>query len=230
MTRILVADDHVLLRDSIARLLDAVPGFEVVGRAADGAEAVALAAELEPDVVLMDIEMPQLDGIAATAHIAQVRPGTPVVMLSSYGRRDDVLGALDAGASGYLLKDAEPEDIVRAVRAAMAGDAPLAPRAASALIAERTRPQPAAALSEREREVLELVAAGLPNKLIARRLGISQRTVKGHLTHVFRQIGVTDRTQAALWAIEHGIARNDKLPGWPTTTSSSSGRPATPAR
>jgi DNA-binding NarL/FixJ family response regulator len=114
MTRILVADDHGLLRDSIARLLDAVADFEVVGRAADGAEAVALATELEPDIVLMDIEMPELDGIAATGRITQALPGTPIVTLTSFGRRDEVLRSLDAGASGYLLKDAEPEDIVRA--------------------------------------------------------------------------------------------------------------------
>ena len=198
MIRVLVVDDHAMMRDSIARLLSVTDGCEVVGTAADGRAAVEVAERLVPDVVLMDIEMPELDGIAATAEIVGHSPDVRVVMLTTFPDRERVTGALDAGAVGYLLKDAEPVDVVRGVRAAADGLAPLAPKAASAVLAARTARRPAADLSEREREVLELLADGLPNKLIARRLGITERTVKGHLTHIFQRLGVRDRTQAAL--------------------------------
>jgi DNA-binding NarL/FixJ family response regulator len=152
----------------------------------------------------MDLEMPGTDGIAATRRLRAERPQTVVIVLTSFSDRDRILAALDAGAAGYLLKDAGPDELERALHAAARGDAPLDPRAARELLVERERrggPQ----LSEREEEVLTLVGQGLPNKLIARRLGITERTVKGHLTRVFEQIGVTDRTQAALWAREHGL-------------------------
>lgn len=203
MIRVLIADDHAVVREGLAQLLDTVADFTVVAAARDGEEAVALAAEHEPDVILMDLEMPRMDGCAATRAITGREPGARVVVLTSFSDRSRILDALDAGAVGYLLKDAEPEEIVRGVRVAAGGASPLAPRAAQTLIAERLAPRRAVELTTREREVLDLVADGLPNKLIARRLQISEKTVKAHLTSVFQRIGVTDRTQAALWAQRH---------------------------
>jgi DNA-binding NarL/FixJ family response regulator len=206
--RLLIADDHAVVRTGLAQLVETFEGVELVGSAANGEEAVALALEREPDVVLMDLEMPVLDGIEATKRIKAVRPDLAVVILTSFSDRERILQALDAGAAGYLLKDAEPHELVRAVEAAARGEAPLDPKAARALLAARRGAAPAAALSERERQVLVLVAEGHPNKVIAQRLSISEKTVKAHLTSVFRQIGVTDRTQAALWAERNGLTRD----------------------
>ena len=207
MIRLVIADDHPVVRGGLAQLVSGFDDVELVGQAADGAEAVALCAERSPDVVLMDLEMPVLDGIEATRRIRAESPGVAVVVLTSFSDRERILRALDAGAAGYLLKDADPAELARAVRAAARGDAPLDPKAARALLSARTEPSPGDALSEREREVLLMVAEGLPNKLIARRLEISEKTVKAHLTSVFRRIGVTDRTQAALWAERNGLTR-----------------------
>jgi DNA-binding NarL/FixJ family response regulator len=203
MIRVLIADDHPLARAGLEQLLGALDDIEVVGAAAGGNEAVGLAAELEPEVVLMDIEMPDKDGIEATQELRTRGAPCAVVVLTSFSDRERILAALDAGAAGYLLKDADPEELATAIRAAACGDAPLHPRAARELLDQRRRTRPV--LSEREQEVLELVAQGLPNKLIAMRLGITERTVKGHLTRIFESIGVTDRTQAALWARDHGV-------------------------
>ena len=170
MIRLLIADDHAVVRTGLRHLVATFDDVELVGDAADGEEAVRLSAEHVPDVVLMDIEMPVLDGIEATRRIVETEPQIAVVVLTSFSDREQILRALDAGAVGYLLKDAEPAELERAVR-----------------------------------EVLTLVARGLPNKLIARDLGISEKTVKTHLTSVYRTIGVTDRTQAALWAERHGL-------------------------
>src|SRR5204863_940937 len=163
-------------------------------------EAIALAGEYQPDVVLMDLSMPGVDGIEATRRLMAEQPESRVVILTSFSDRERILDALDAGAVGYLLKDAEPDELLRGVRAAARGESPLAPKAAQAVLEARAQSRPAADLTARERDVLELVADGLANKQIARRLGIAEKTVKTHLTNVFQRIGVTDRTQAALWA------------------------------
>jgi DNA-binding NarL/FixJ family response regulator len=211
--RLLVVDDHAVVRAGLERLLANYDDVELLGTAADGEEAVRRSAELEPDVVLMDLAMPVLDGIEATRQIMAARPETRVVVLTSFSDRLGVLGALDAGAVGYLLKDAAPDELLSGIRAAARGEAPLAPKAAKALLADRTEHRPVAQLTERERDVLALLASGLPNKQIARQLGISEKTVKGHVTSVFRRIGVDDRTQAALWAQQHGLLDDTSMPG-----------------
>jgi DNA-binding NarL/FixJ family response regulator len=205
MIRVLLADDHGVVRDGLARLLASVADFDVVGAAADGEQAVALAREHRPDVVLMDLRMPGMDGSEATRRLLETDPSIQVVILTSFSERDEILSALDAGAIGYLLKDSEPDELIRGVRAAAQGDSPLDPKAARTLIGSRN-PGPSHPLTNREREVLQLVARGLPNKLIARELGISEKTVKAHLTTVFQRIGVTDRVQAAMWARDHNLA------------------------
>jgi DNA-binding NarL/FixJ family response regulator len=173
--------------------------MRVVGQAADGAEAVALAAELLPAVVLMDLSMPVLDGVEATRRIVAAQPDAHVVVLTSFSDSTRVGDALAAGAVGYLLKDCDPHDLIAAVRSAAQGYAPLDPRVARALLPTTTTASPAAGLSVRELQVLRLIGKGMANKQIGRALGISERTVKVHVGHVFRQIGVTDRTSAALW-------------------------------
>jgi DNA-binding NarL/FixJ family response regulator len=202
--RLLVAEDHGVVRDGLVRLLTSVEDIEVVGAAANGTEAVEMAREHRPDVILMDLRMPGLDGPEATKQVLAEEPDIHVVILTSFSERDEILRALDAGAIGYLLKDAEPEELVRGIRAAAQGESPLAPKAARAVLSSRAAPA-GPQLTDREREVLGLVAEGLPNKLIARELGISEKTVKAHLTTVFQRIGVTDRVHAALWARENGI-------------------------
>ena len=205
MIRVVIADDHGVIRDGLGRLIGALEDMEVVGVAADGAEAVTRCQETHPDVVLMDLEMPGVDGIEATRRILVDAPGTAVLVLTSFSDRPRILGALAAGACGYLLKDVAADQVAEGIRAAARGESPLDPRAASTVLAARSEPGPAAGLSPREREVLGLLVGGLPNKLIARRLEISEKTVKSHLTNVFRAIGVTDRTQAALWAERNGV-------------------------
>ena len=205
MTRVVLVDDHQILRVSLGRLLDAEPDIEVVGTAGDGGEAVRVVEDQRPDVVLMDLSMPGMDGVEATRRIAGTSQPPKVVVLTSFSDRDRIRDALDAGAIGYLLKDAEPDDLLRGVRAAARGDWPIDPRAARLLLGETGGKPSGPRLSDRERQVLVLVVDGLPNKSIARKLGISERTVKAHLTRIFEQLGVTDRTQAALWAQKHGL-------------------------
>jgi DNA-binding NarL/FixJ family response regulator len=204
MIRVLVADDHGVVRDGLEQLVRSADDLEFVGSARDGGEAVDRGVELRPDVVLMDLSMPGLDGIEATRRLVKRVAGVQVVVLTSFSDRGRILGALDAGAVGYLLKDATPEELLNGVRAAARGESPLAPKAARALLDAHVE-QEQEPLRGREREILALVAAGHPNKIIARRLGISEKTVKSHLTSVYRQIGVTDRVQAALGARDHGI-------------------------
>jgi DNA-binding NarL/FixJ family response regulator len=204
MIRVLLADDHGLVRDGLGRLLASVPDIEVVASAADGREAIRLAKEHRPDVILMDLRMPGMDGSEATRRLLDEDPAMQVVILTSFSERDEILSALDAGAIGYLLKDAEPDELIRGVRAAAHGESPLAPKAARELLGSRGS-APASQLTDREREVLRLVTRGLPNKLIARELGITEKTVKAHLTTVFQRIGVRDRVQAAMWARDHHL-------------------------
>ncbi len=211
MISVLVAEDHAVVRAGLERLLSGADGIEVVGAASDGEEAVAIADAKRPDVVLCDLSMPVIDGIEATRRIVADNPEARVVVLTAFSERDRILGALDAGAIGYLLKDADPEELLEAVHAAARGEAPLAPKAARAVLSDRAE-QRAVELTRREREVLSLVAEGMPNKLIARRLEISEKTVKSHLTRVFERIGVTDRTQAALWAQRHGLGPSPPSP------------------
>jgi DNA-binding NarL/FixJ family response regulator len=203
MIRVLLAEDHAVVRTGLLQLLGDLDDIEVVGAATGGEEAVALAAGARPDVVLMDLEMPGMDGIEATRRIRSADPEVNVVVLTAFSDRGRILDAIDAGAVGYLLKDTEPDDLIRGLHAAARGESPLAPKAAQALVSARAEQQTDDDLTPREREVLALLADGLPNKLIARRLDISEKTVKAHLTNIFQRIGVTDRTQAALWAQRH---------------------------
>jgi DNA-binding NarL/FixJ family response regulator len=209
--RVLIADDHEIVRIGVGKLLENhADVVEVVGLARDGAEALALCAEHAPDVVLMDLEMPGIGGIEATRRLAR-RDGAPkVVVLTSFADREHIAAALDSGAVGYLLKDSGPEELVSGIRAAAAGESPLTPRVALTVVRELRVAAAADNLSDREREVLALVGAGVPNKQIALRLGISPKTVKSHLSHIFRHIGVRDRLQAAMWARRHGLVESDE--------------------
>ena len=209
MIRVAIADDHRVVRVGLEQLLATFDDVELVGSADGGSAAVEQATATRPDVLLLDLSMPDLDGIEVTRRVAAGSPDTRVVLFTSFSDRDQILQALDAGAIGYLLKDAEPEAIHEALRAAARGEAPLAPKAAAELLASRAeRTTGAVELTARERDVLQLVIAGDANKQIARKLGISEKTVKGHLTNLFQRIGVQDRTQAALWAERNGIFRS----------------------
>jgi DNA-binding NarL/FixJ family response regulator len=205
MIRVLLVDDHQLLRDSLKSLLAAHVGIDVVGTAADGAEALEVAAKSQPDVVLMDLSMPRIGGVEATRLLLKQQPGVQVVILTSSPDQELIFDSVRAGAVGYLLKDAAPEAVVAAVRSAAAGESPLDGRVARTLLTQHGRPAAGANLTDREREVLRLVARGLANKQIARHLGITERTVKAHLTSAFQRIGATDRTQAALWVARHSL-------------------------
>ena len=206
MIRVLITDDHAIVRTGLAQLLGTTDDLVLVGEAADGARAVELAAELRPDVVLMDLSMPGTDGVRATASIVAANPDVRILVLTSFSDQTRILDALEAGADGYLLKHSEPEVILAGIREVMTGGSPLDPKAARVLLSQRRATGSAESgvhLTGREREVLRMVGDGHPNKIIARRLGISERTVKAHLTSVYQRLGVTDRTQAALWAQRH---------------------------
>lgn len=201
MIRLVVADDHAVVREGLLALIATAADIECVGAAADGAEAIELVGHRRPDVVLMDLAMPGTDGVHATRVITERHPDVRVVVLTSFGEESRIRAALDAGAHGYLLKHVEPDDLLDAVRVAHRGGVPLDPRAGRVLLDMRRRP--GAELTRRETEVLRLVATGLANKQVGRALGISERTVKAHLTRIMQCIGVTDRVQAALWARDH---------------------------
>ncbi|MFD7896260.1 response regulator [Streptomyces sp. NPDC059568] len=210
--RVIVADDQAVVREGIVMLLGLLPGIEVVGAAKDGEEAVALVAELGPDVVLMDLRMPRCDGVEATRRIRAEHPGTQVVVLTTYADDDSLFAALRAGARGYLTKDAQGEEIVRAVEDVLAGQAGLAPAVQRRLLERVTAPLAAPApvelpdgLTAREAEVLSLVAEGLSNKEIAQRLHIGAATVKTHINNLFAKTGVRDRAQAVRYAYQRGL-------------------------
>jgi DNA-binding NarL/FixJ family response regulator len=203
--KVVLVDDHAVVRRGLTDLLSSTSDLEVVGMAADGEEALGVVESTRPDVVLMDLQMPGTDGVAATRRIVASVPGAQVLVLTSFSDSERILAALDAGAVGYLLKDADPDDVIDGVRAVARGESPLHPRAARELLVSRQRPADRPSLTPREADVLRLVRQGLANKQIGRRLGISERTVKAHLTSAFQRIGVQDRTQAALWAERHHL-------------------------
>ena len=208
VVRVVIADDHPVVRSGIRGMLASDPGFDVVGEAADGAEAVALTTRELPDVVLMDLRMPALDGASATAEIRARCPETQVLVLTTYDTDADIVRALEAGAIGYLLKDVPHEEITRAVRAAARGEPALAPAVAERLM-DRARDATGDALTAREIDVLRLAAHGLSNSEIAKELFVSSTTVKAHLTHIYRKLGVGDRTAAVTTALERQIIRLD---------------------
>ena len=202
--RVVLVDDHAMIRAGLQQLIDGTEDIEVVGTAADGAAALEVVREHHPDVVLMDLQMPGVDGVSATRAIKAEGGGTDVLVLTSDSDGERIVAALEAGAVGYLLKDADPDDVLQGIRAVSRGESPIHPRAARQLLGIRMGGPPVQ-LTTRETEVLRLVKDGLANKQIARRLSISERTVKAHLTSAFSRIGVQDRTQAALWVERHGL-------------------------
>jgi NarL family two-component system response regulator LiaR len=207
--RVLIVDDHAVVRQGLRTFLSLQDGIEVVGEASGGREAIAAAQRLRPDVVLMDLVMPRVDGVQAMRELRDHVPGARVIVLTSFLEDDRLLPAIRAGAAGYLLKNVEPSELARAVRTADAGDALIDPAVAArlvdALAADHRPEQP---LTAREQDVLDLVARGYANKRIARELGIAEKTVKTHVSHVLAKLGVSDRTQAALYATRAGGGRS----------------------
>ncbi|MGW7489535.1 response regulator transcription factor [Streptomyces sp. NPDC054786] len=216
VTRVVVADDQTVVREGIVMLLGLLPGIEVVGSAADGEDAVRLVAELSPDVVLMDLRMPRCDGVEATRRIHAEHPGTQVVVLTTYADDDSLFPALQAGARGYLTKDADGDEIVRAIDDVLSGEAGLSPKIQRRLLERFTAPvrpmpqpseEPPDGLTAREVEVLRLVAEGQSNPEIARTLHVSTATVKTHINNLFAKAGLRDRAQAIHYAYRHGLAQ-----------------------
>jgi DNA-binding NarL/FixJ family response regulator len=211
MIRVLIADDHAVVREGLRAFLELQDGLEVVGEAADGEQAVERAIALRPEVVLMDLVMPRLDGVAAMRELRRSLPECRVIVLTSFLDDDRLLGAVEAGADGYLLKDAEPAELARAIRSAHAGEALIAPAAAARLLRAMSgrgsgrRPAAPEQLTRREHEVLELLARGYANKRIALELGIAEKTVKAHVGRVLAKLDCSDRTQAALLAVREGL-------------------------
>jgi len=208
---VLVVDDHAVVREGLRTFLELQEGIAVVGEASDGEEAVRQAEALEPDVVLMDLVMPRMDGVGAMRELRRRLPGTRVIVLTSFAEDERLLPAIQSGAAGYLLKNVAPTELARAVRAAHAGEALLDPVIAARLVDAIAQPpgEPAPErLTSREQEVLALIARGFSNKRIARELGIAEKTVKTHVGHVLAKLGVTDRTQAAVHAVRMGLDRS----------------------
>ena len=204
--RIVVADDHPIVRGGLVALLSAADDIEVVGEASDGEMAVRLALETLPDLVLMDLRMPGIDGDVATARILSAQPGIRVVVLTTYESDDSILRAIEAGASGYLLKAAPQEEILAGIRSVARGEVALAPSIAALLVRRVRAPQArSVSLSDRETQVLALVAKGMSNRTIAAELFVSEATVKTHLLHTFEKLGVSDRTRAVTLAMERGL-------------------------
>jgi NarL family two-component system response regulator LiaR len=210
-TRVLIVDDHGVVREGLRAYLELEPDIQVVGEAKDGLEAVRRAAELQPDVVLMDLVMPNMDGVDATSRIKEQQPATHVIILTSFLDDERVVPAIRAGATSYLLKDVAASDLARAIRGARAGQAQLHPEVARRLMQQVTsprKPDAGAQLTDREREVLRLLADGRSNKEIARTLVVSERTVKGHVSNILGKLGLQDRTQAALFAVRNGLGQD----------------------
>jgi DNA-binding NarL/FixJ family response regulator len=204
--RVVVVDDHPIVRQGLVSVLGDEDDLEIVGEASSGREAVALAARLQPDVMLLDLEMPDLDGVEAIPQLLAAKPGLGVLVFTAYDTDERVLGAVRAGARGYLLKGASADEIARGIRTVHSGGSYLEPRVASKLLAEVTSPRPrGSGLSEREREVLRLVAEGLPTKQIALSLSISERTVKFHVNSIFHKLGADNRAQAVALAAQRGL-------------------------
>jgi NarL family two-component system response regulator LiaR len=207
--RVLLVDDHAVVREGLRNFLALQDGLEIVGEASEGNEAIEQAQRLEPDVILMDLVMPGLDGIGAMRQLRARSPASRVIVLTSFLEDERVLPAIQAGAAGYLLKNVAPAELARAIRAAHAGEAIIDPTAAARLVQAiadaRPRIEEPERLTRRERDVLELIARGQSNKRIALELGISEKTVKTHVGHLLAKLGVTDRTQAALMAVEEGL-------------------------
>ena len=210
MIRVLIADDHAVVRQGLRTFLDLQADIDVVGEAADGEEAIAAAAQHAPDVILLDLVMPGLDGIGALRRLRERAPGSRVIVLTSFGEDERLFTALRAGATGYLLKDVEPAELVRGIRTAYAGQSPLSPAVAARVVEELATGGGGRAaadeLTPRELEVLCLIARGRSNKRIALELGVAEKTVKTHVGHVLAKLGVSDRTQAALYAVREGLA------------------------
>ena len=211
--RILLADDHAVVRQGLRMFLGLDPELEIVGEAHDGAEAVQLCRELEPDIVLMDLAMPVMDGLTAIGVIRREMPDSEVIALTSILDDGSVVGAIRAGAIGYLLKDTNADELRRAIKAAAAGQVQLSPQAAARLVREVRPPESPEALTERENEVLQLLAGGLANKEIAANLGIGDQTVKTHVANILAKLGVRSRTQAALFAAQTGLIPAEALAG-----------------
>ncbi|MGE0354627.1 MAG: response regulator [Gemmatimonadales bacterium] len=207
--RIVIADDHPIFRAGLQGLLSDQADFQVVAEAANGKEAIRAVREAMPDVLLVDLQMPELDGLGAIRQIRELAPDTRILVLTTYDSDGDILRAVEAGATGYLLKDTPREELFRAIRATARGDSVLSPAVASKLVG-RARGPVERSLSARELEVLQLVAQGISNKIIGKDLRISEATVKTHLIHIFAKLGVDDRTRAVTVAMERGILRLDK--------------------
>lgn len=219
--RVLIVDDHAVVREGLRTFLELQDGIEVVGEAGDGVQALAQAAALEPDVILMDLVMPRLDGVAAMRRVRERAPHSRIIVLTSFLDDDRLMPALQAGAAGYLLKDVEPAELARAVRTAGSEQAMIDPTVAGRLLRTLSEPgpsirpggagaDPGSTLTRREHEVLELIATGRSNKRIALELDIAEKTVKTHVGHLMAKLGVTDRTQAALLAVRRGLVSGDR--------------------
>jgi DNA-binding NarL/FixJ family response regulator len=210
--RVVIADDHAVVRQGLRTLLELQEEMEVVAEAADGEEAVEAVRRTSPDVALLDLVMPKLDGIEAIRRIRDGSPGTRGLVLTSLADDDTVLPAIRAGAAGYLLKDVQPQDLIAAIRTVHAGEALLSPAVATMLVeqlAAGDEPRDRDELTPRERDVLAHLARGRANKVIARELGVSERTVKTHVSNILSKLGLADRTQAAVYAVRHGLVRKD---------------------